>query len=249
MPEAAPAPGSPPSDLKLRVMSALVLAPAVLAATWWGGWPFALIWLVAAAFVTHEFLTMPARGAIRPCSSPWSGSCSPDFGPQDMAEDWPLARHAGRRPAPLRARLAAARRLSGGVASLPGASRRARRWASARSALRGRDRCRRRPRARGPRSAGRAGAVALRHRLVHRHRRLFRRATVWRPEAVAGSEPEKDLVRARSPAALAGLAAAWDRRPVRQAALFAAWSDSSASPFLLFRPPSPRKPAISPNRR
>lgn len=50
--------GKPSSDLKPRVISALALAAAALAATWAGGWAFAIIWIAAAALVAVEFLTM-----------------------------------------------------------------------------------------------------------------------------------------------------------------------------------------------
>lgn len=56
MSDAAPAPQA--SDLKLRVISAIVMAVAVLAATWFGGWPFAIVWIGASALVATEFLTM-----------------------------------------------------------------------------------------------------------------------------------------------------------------------------------------------
>ncbi|WP_342362377.1 phosphatidate cytidylyltransferase [Terrarubrum flagellatum] len=55
----APAPaGKPVSDLRLRVLSALVLGVAVLAATWVGGWAFTIVWLIGSSLVVHEFLTM-----------------------------------------------------------------------------------------------------------------------------------------------------------------------------------------------
>jgi len=57
------APAAPMADLKSRVASALLMAAAALAATWWGDWPFAIIWLVAAALAATEFLAMVgARG-------------------------------------------------------------------------------------------------------------------------------------------------------------------------------------------
>ncbi|MGL4497071.1 MAG: phosphatidate cytidylyltransferase [Beijerinckiaceae bacterium] len=46
------------ADLKARVMSALVLAAAILVITWWGGLPFSLVWAAAAIIVFVEFLKM-----------------------------------------------------------------------------------------------------------------------------------------------------------------------------------------------
>ncbi|MBX3503950.1 MAG: phosphatidate cytidylyltransferase [Parvibaculum sp.] len=51
------APGTqarPTADLKLRVISALVLAPLVLGAVWLGGWFFAGLLAVAAIIMAHE---------------------------------------------------------------------------------------------------------------------------------------------------------------------------------------------------
>ena len=42
------------SDLGLRVVSALVLAPAVLAAVWFGGWLFAALLAVAGVLMALE---------------------------------------------------------------------------------------------------------------------------------------------------------------------------------------------------
>ncbi|WP_439574863.1 phosphatidate cytidylyltransferase [Phreatobacter sp.] len=42
-------------DLLRRIASALVMVPLAIAAAWWGGWPFALFWLVAAAVVLWEW--------------------------------------------------------------------------------------------------------------------------------------------------------------------------------------------------
>ncbi|WP_439499055.1 phosphatidate cytidylyltransferase [Bosea sp. (in: a-proteobacteria)] len=57
-------PGGPtagPSELKLRVLSALVLAAAVLVTTLVGGWPFRLVWALAAGLVAYEWLAMVSR--------------------------------------------------------------------------------------------------------------------------------------------------------------------------------------------
>jgi phosphatidate cytidylyltransferase len=48
-----PNPG--PSNLALRWMSSLVLAPLVLAITWYGGWPFVALWTIAACIVLWEW--------------------------------------------------------------------------------------------------------------------------------------------------------------------------------------------------
>ncbi len=47
----------------LRVVSALVLAPLALAAAWYGGWPFALFWGVAAIAVLWEWIIAGRRAA------------------------------------------------------------------------------------------------------------------------------------------------------------------------------------------
>lgn len=56
---AAPGPGA--SELKRRVVSALVLAAAVLAVTLWGGWPFRLVWVLVAGIVAYEWLSIVSR--------------------------------------------------------------------------------------------------------------------------------------------------------------------------------------------
>ena len=53
---AADAPARPGGDLRARAASGLVLAGLVLAATAYGGWPFALIWLAAGVAVAWEWL-------------------------------------------------------------------------------------------------------------------------------------------------------------------------------------------------
>lgn len=63
MNEPAPAaPRSSPSELKLRVLSALVLATLVLLATLWGGWPFRVVWILVAGLVAYEWLAIVSRG-------------------------------------------------------------------------------------------------------------------------------------------------------------------------------------------
>jgi phosphatidate cytidylyltransferase len=57
-------PGAPrtgPGELKLRVVSALVLAAGILAATLLGGWPFRLIWSLVAGLVAYEWLSISSR--------------------------------------------------------------------------------------------------------------------------------------------------------------------------------------------
>ncbi len=59
MSNAAPAPGKA-SELKLRIMSGLVLAALVLGATWAGGGWFRALWVAAAGIALHEWLTISA---------------------------------------------------------------------------------------------------------------------------------------------------------------------------------------------
>ncbi|MBX3447043.1 MAG: phosphatidate cytidylyltransferase [Parvibaculaceae bacterium] len=54
MTEIAETQARPTGDLKLRVISAVVLAPLVLGAVWLGGWFFAALLAVAAAIMAHE---------------------------------------------------------------------------------------------------------------------------------------------------------------------------------------------------
>ncbi|AMJ60096.1 phosphatidate cytidylyltransferase [Bosea sp. PAMC 26642] len=48
-------------ELKLRVVSALVLSAGILAATAWGGWPFRLVWTLVAGLVAYEWLSIVSR--------------------------------------------------------------------------------------------------------------------------------------------------------------------------------------------
>jgi len=57
----ADAPKGSASELRLRVISALVLAIGVLLTTWWGGWPFRLVWTVVAGVVAYEWLSIVSR--------------------------------------------------------------------------------------------------------------------------------------------------------------------------------------------
>jgi len=55
-------------ELKLRIASAVVIAPVVLALTWWGGVPFALLVVVAAVLMMEEWTTItmgPSRAVLR----------------------------------------------------------------------------------------------------------------------------------------------------------------------------------------
>jgi phosphatidate cytidylyltransferase len=63
------APAQPPatSELKLRIISAVVLAVVVLGAAWAGGWPFKLVWAAVGALMTYEWLRI--MGAERPLAS------------------------------------------------------------------------------------------------------------------------------------------------------------------------------------
>ncbi|MGQ3281898.1 phosphatidate cytidylyltransferase [Bosea sp. (in: a-proteobacteria)] len=59
----SPAAGQPRSgqgELRLRIISALVLAAVVLLATAWGGWPFRIIWTLVAGLVAYEWLSIAA---------------------------------------------------------------------------------------------------------------------------------------------------------------------------------------------
>ncbi len=59
-----PAPvGSKPGqgELRLRIVSALVLAAVVLIVTVWGGWPFRIVWVLVAGLVAYEWLSMASR--------------------------------------------------------------------------------------------------------------------------------------------------------------------------------------------
>ena len=49
------------SELRLRVVSALVLAAVILGVTLFGGWPFRLIWTAVAGLVAYEWLAMVSR--------------------------------------------------------------------------------------------------------------------------------------------------------------------------------------------
>jgi phosphatidate cytidylyltransferase len=46
------------SNTTTRVLSALVLAPLAVGAAWFGGWPFALFWIVVGVAVLYEWTTI-----------------------------------------------------------------------------------------------------------------------------------------------------------------------------------------------
>lgn len=58
MSDPAPAAPKPGGELRLRVVSALVMAAGILAVTLWGGWPFRLVWILVAGVVAYEWLSI-----------------------------------------------------------------------------------------------------------------------------------------------------------------------------------------------
>lgn len=58
-------PGAGQNDLRTRVVSALVLAPAALALAWVGGWPFAALMAVGAVAMAHELAALLPGRAVR----------------------------------------------------------------------------------------------------------------------------------------------------------------------------------------
>jgi phosphatidate cytidylyltransferase len=52
------APKAPSSELKVRVLSAIVMIALALGAAYWGGWPFALFWLAAGIAIMIEWADM-----------------------------------------------------------------------------------------------------------------------------------------------------------------------------------------------
>ena len=61
------------SNLVLRVISSLILAPLALALAYFGGWPFAAFWVIASAIVLAEWL-MLVIGRNPFAAFPWNGS-------------------------------------------------------------------------------------------------------------------------------------------------------------------------------
>jgi phosphatidate cytidylyltransferase len=64
----APSPSAPRanSELRLRVVSALILGALILLVTIWGGWPFRLVWILVAGLVAYEWLAIIGRGNAIP---------------------------------------------------------------------------------------------------------------------------------------------------------------------------------------
>ena len=59
--DAAPLTGTGPSNLTLRVASAVVLAPVALATAYWGGWPFLVFWALAAIGILWEWIGLVVK--------------------------------------------------------------------------------------------------------------------------------------------------------------------------------------------
>lgn len=55
------APRSGAGELRLRVVSALVLAAGVLVVTLWGGWPFRFVWIAVAGLAAYEWVSIVSR--------------------------------------------------------------------------------------------------------------------------------------------------------------------------------------------
>ncbi len=50
------------SNLRLRILASLVLAPLALALAVWGGWPFAAFWVLAGGIVFWEWINLTTGG-------------------------------------------------------------------------------------------------------------------------------------------------------------------------------------------
>lgn len=59
-------PKAPSSELRTRVLSAIVMIALALGTAYWGGWPFALFWLAAGIAVMTEWTTMTKVEPRRP---------------------------------------------------------------------------------------------------------------------------------------------------------------------------------------
>ena len=53
------------NELSLRVRSGLVMVAVALLTLWWGGWPFALLWIAVAAVAAMEWLKIVAPDGER----------------------------------------------------------------------------------------------------------------------------------------------------------------------------------------
>lgn len=60
-----PGPTGRNSDLKRRTLSALVLVPLVLGLTFFGSWPFAVLWVLAGLAILYEWAAMARLGNRR----------------------------------------------------------------------------------------------------------------------------------------------------------------------------------------
>lgn len=86
-----PSPDRPPrSELHRRIASAGLLAVAAVAATLSGGVPFALLWAIAGACVTAEWLAMVAPNpvAAKTLAANIAGTSGDRFSPQLRHADW-----------------------------------------------------------------------------------------------------------------------------------------------------------------
>jgi phosphatidate cytidylyltransferase len=54
------------SELQKRILSAIVMGLAAIGATIWGGWPFQLVWMLAAVGVAYEWQRIVHRNQGRP---------------------------------------------------------------------------------------------------------------------------------------------------------------------------------------
>lgn len=62
MTDGAPQPPRPaPSELRLRSISAVVLGAGVLLTTYFGGWPFTLVWTLVAGLIAYEWLSIVSQ--------------------------------------------------------------------------------------------------------------------------------------------------------------------------------------------
>ncbi|WP_333826077.1 phosphatidate cytidylyltransferase [Pinisolibacter sp.] len=66
MSQASGAPVDKSRELKLRIASALVIAPVALALTWWGGVPFAVLVVICAVLMMDEWTTIVMGGPRAP---------------------------------------------------------------------------------------------------------------------------------------------------------------------------------------
>jgi len=53
-----------------RIASGLFLGLALVLVTWYGGWPFLAVWVVAAGLAAREFYALAGRGGVRPLEIP-----------------------------------------------------------------------------------------------------------------------------------------------------------------------------------